>query len=113
MSKRYQLDGQVRDDMRLSTQVLQRGQDHTVSFAGTSQFTAQGVSACGLAAFNFARIAFRIEQNRKNLVDVLNELSTKDIIEVSVHSFAVPFSCRILSMTGSVPGNRGHLCGMV
>jgi hypothetical protein len=78
-----QLDGQVQGDARLSTQVLTLGKDHIVSFAGTSQFTAQGVSACGLAAFNFARIGFRIEQSKKNLTDVLNELSTREVIEVS------------------------------
>ncbi|KAI9572593.1 hypothetical protein HD554DRAFT_2061352 [Boletus coccyginus] len=75
--KRYQSDA----DVRPSTQVLVLGNDHSVSFAGTSQFTAQGVSACGLAAFNFARIGFRIEQSRKNLVDILNELSTKEVVE--------------------------------
>ena len=85
-SKRYQPDGQGQDDVRLSTQVLTRGKDHTVSFAGTSQFTAQGVSACGLAAFNFARIGFRIEQSKENLTDVLNELSTREVIEVSMPS---------------------------
>ncbi|KAG9314710.1 hypothetical protein JVU11DRAFT_5519 [Chiua virens] len=64
-----------------TTQVLDQGKDHIVSFEGTSQFAAQGVSACGLAAFNFARVAFRIEQGGKNIPDVLDELSTKEVIE--------------------------------
>ena len=69
--------------MPLSTQVLALGKDHIVSFAGTSQFTAQGVSACGLAAFNFARIGFRIEESERNLTNVLNELNTREVVEVS------------------------------
>ena len=84
MSNGYPLKDQARrDDLRLSTQVLERGGDHIVSFAGTSQFTAQGVSACGLAAFNFARVAFRTEQDRRTLADVVDELGTREIIEVS------------------------------
>ncbi|KAG8220154.1 hypothetical protein J3R82DRAFT_1181 [Butyriboletus roseoflavus] len=80
MSKRFRPDSQVRD-LPLSTQVLVLGKDHIVSFAGTSQFTAQGVSACGLAAFNFARIGFRIEESLRNLTDVLNELNTREVVE--------------------------------
>ncbi|KAF9231336.1 hypothetical protein BU15DRAFT_90942 [Melanogaster broomeanus] len=52
-----------------------------VTFSGTSQFKAQGVSACGLAAFNFAKITFQIEQNKGNISDVLNEIGTKKVIE--------------------------------
>ncbi|KAG6371583.1 hypothetical protein JVT61DRAFT_9293 [Boletus reticuloceps] len=80
-SRMNQPHRQIQGSVPLSTQVLTLGKDHIVSFEGTSQFTAQGVSACGLAAFNFARIGFRIEQSKKNLADVLNELSTKEVIE--------------------------------
>lgn len=78
-----------------STQVLKLGKDHIVSFAGTSQFTAQGVSACGLAAFNFARIGFRIEHGKRNLSDILSELSTRDVIEVSAPHCAVTIAYMI------------------
>ncbi|KAF8446345.1 hypothetical protein L210DRAFT_3529691 [Boletus edulis BED1] len=80
-SRMHQPNRQIQRSVPLSTQVLTLGKDHIVSFEGTSQFTAQGVSACGLAAFNFARIGFRIEQSKQNLADVLNELSTKEVIE--------------------------------
>ena len=96
VAKGYRPDGHVRADIPPSKQVLEWGKDHIVSFAGTSQFTALGVSACGLAAFNFARIAFRIEQNSENLTDVLNKLSTREVIEVSVPSLAVKTGCGVL-----------------
>ena len=82
--KKYEPDSPVQADVHLSTQVLTLRRDRIVSYAGTSQFTAQGVSACGLAAFNFARIGFRIEQSRKHLPDILNELGTREAIEVRV-----------------------------
>lgn len=107
--KRYQSDA----DVRPSTQVLVLGNDHSVSFAGTSQFTAQGVSACGLAAFNFARIGFRIEQSRKNLVDILNELSTKEVVEVSCATRLRWCPALDRFMMDLIPGNRSHLCRMV
>lgn len=40
---------------------LVKGREQIVSYAGTSQFGGQGgTSACGLAALNFARIAFSV-----------------------------------------------------
>ncbi|KAH0838651.1 hypothetical protein J3R83DRAFT_6976 [Lanmaoa asiatica] len=80
-SKKYQPNSQAQGDMHPSTKVLALGKDHLVSFEGTSQFKAQSVSACGLAAFNFARIGFRIKHSGKTLADVLNELSTREVIE--------------------------------
>lgn len=110
-SKRFKPSGQAQGDSPLSTQILVLGKDHIVSFAGTSQFTAQGVSACGLAAFNFARIGFRIEQSKRNLSDVLNELSTREVIEVSgAPVVAVPSGILVLSMTGLDPQEIIAIC---
>ncbi|KIJ08228.1 hypothetical protein PAXINDRAFT_139430 [Paxillus involutus ATCC 200175] len=66
--------------LSMSTEVL-GGRDRIVTFAGTSQFTVQGVSACGLAAFNFARIVFQIERNKGNISDALSEIGTRKIVE--------------------------------
>ncbi|KAF9220031.1 hypothetical protein BS17DRAFT_715811 [Gyrodon lividus] len=60
---------------------LLAGRDHIVSFAGTSQFSVQGVSACGLAAFNFARIVFQIEQDKANIWNALSEIGSRKIVE--------------------------------
>ncbi|KAL4063265.1 hypothetical protein V8B97DRAFT_1992842 [Scleroderma yunnanense] len=58
------------------------GRDRIVSFAGTSQFTAGDVSACSLAALNFARIAFhQAERNQGNISGVLTSLATRKTIE--------------------------------
>ncbi|KAF9230709.1 hypothetical protein BU15DRAFT_91060 [Melanogaster broomeanus] len=73
---------QNHNTLPLSAEVL-AGYDRMVTFSGTSQFKAQGVSACGLAAFNFAKITFQIEQNKGNISDVLNEIGTKKVIEKS------------------------------
>ncbi|KIJ64841.1 hypothetical protein HYDPIDRAFT_153660 [Hydnomerulius pinastri MD-312] len=66
----------------LATEVLLAGRDRVISFAGTSQFRVQGVSACGLAALNFARIAFhQVERNKGNISNVLNEIGTRKTVE--------------------------------
>ncbi|KAF9220041.1 hypothetical protein BS17DRAFT_788122 [Gyrodon lividus] len=64
----------------LYTELL-AGRSRLSSFADTSQFGVEGVSACGLAALNFARVVFRIEQNKGNISDVLNEIDTRETVE--------------------------------
>jgi hypothetical protein len=49
----------------ISHSVVVDGAELIVSYGGTSQYNSDGTgaSACGLAALNFARIAFSIEQS--------------------------------------------------
>ena len=78
VSKSYRngLDGGFAD-------ILQ-GRDRIVSYPGTSQFNG-GVSSCGLAAMNFARILFElIHTHDGRLVDVLRAITSKETIQVSV-----------------------------
>ena len=65
----------------LAVEVLQ-GKDRVVCFPGTSQFRLQGVSACGLAAFNFARISFRIAESCRSLLEALDKIASRETVEV-------------------------------
>lgn len=61
------------------------GRDRVISFAGTPQFAAGDVSACSLAALNFARITFhQAERYQGNISDILTSLATRKMVEVSV-----------------------------
>lgn len=64
----------------LAVEVLQ-GKDRVVCFPGTSQFRLQGVSACGLAAFNFARISFRIAESCRSLLEALDKIASRETVE--------------------------------
>jgi len=52
------------DTKAIAHSVLADGTEHVVSHGGTGQYSGDGMgaSACGLAALNFARVAFSIEQ---------------------------------------------------
>ncbi|KIO01560.1 hypothetical protein M404DRAFT_1002985 [Pisolithus tinctorius Marx 270] len=52
-----------------------------ISFPGTSQFRVHGVSACGLAALNFARIAFRVIKSSRTFLDALNTIASRETVE--------------------------------
>jgi hypothetical protein len=53
------------DPKAISHTVLAEGAERIVSYGGTGQYSGDGggVSACGLAALNFARVVFAIEQS--------------------------------------------------
>lgn len=58
------------------------GRDRVISFAGTPQFAAGDVSACSLAALNFARITFhQAERYQGNISDILTSLATRKMVE--------------------------------
>jgi hypothetical protein len=63
-----------------------QGKEHIVSYAGTSQFNGRGVSACGLAAMNFARVLFELIHihGQEKLTDVVRAITSKETIQVSV-----------------------------
>ncbi|KAI6102651.1 hypothetical protein EDD16DRAFT_343524 [Pisolithus croceorrhizus] len=57
------------------------GTFRVVSFPGTSQFRVHGVSACGLAALNFARIAFRIIKTSRTFLEALDTIASRETVE--------------------------------
>ncbi|KAH7918944.1 hypothetical protein BV22DRAFT_1199753 [Leucogyrophana mollusca] len=60
------------------------GKERIVSFTGTSQFGRgiSGISACGLAALNFARVVFAQEQaDGASTESLLRSIPTKETIE--------------------------------
>ena len=65
----------------LAVDVLQ-GKERVVCFPGTSQFRLKGISACGLAAFNFARISFRIADGCHSLLEALDKIASRETVEV-------------------------------
>jgi hypothetical protein len=68
------------DPYTISRSILERGIEHVVSYDGTSQYNREGAgaAACGLAALNFARIAFSMEQaNLPDIPRLQNVLSRK------------------------------------
>ncbi|OJA20773.1 hypothetical protein AZE42_08733 [Rhizopogon vesiculosus] len=60
-----------------------QGKERIVSYAGTSQFNGRGISACGLAAMNFARVLFELIHihGQEKLIDVLRAITSKEIIQ--------------------------------
>ncbi|KAH7883133.1 hypothetical protein F5I97DRAFT_182403 [Phlebopus sp. FC_14] len=62
------------------------GRERTVSFPNVGQDREMGITASALSAMNFARIAFEIELNTKELIaDTITKLATKDTIENSIN----------------------------
>lgn len=61
------------------------GREHVVSFAGRSQYSPDGggVSACGLAALNCARVVLGKERDGMRGEQILEELMKQDTVEVS------------------------------
>ena len=64
--------------------VLADGAEHIVSHGGTGQYSGDGMgaSACGLAALNFARVAFSIEQGGLQDAALLQAVLARECSEV-------------------------------
>jgi hypothetical protein len=97
-----------------------QGKERIVSYPGTSQFNGRGISACGLAAMNFARILSDLiyihGQNR--MLDLLRVITSKEVIQVSVLSDLAPVrssgrSPSPLLTKHHTIGHYLHLLGMV
>jgi hypothetical protein len=72
------------DPHSISCNVLERGAEHVVSYSGTSQYKAgTGGAACGLAALNFARVVFLVEQNNLREIPLLETVLSRECAEVS------------------------------
>lgn len=63
-------------------EILQ-GKERIVSYPGTSQFNGRGISACGLAAMNFARVISDLVHvhSQDNMIDLLRAITSKEVIQ--------------------------------
>lgn len=63
-------------------EILQ-GKERIVSYPGTSQFNGRGISACGLAAMNFARVVSDLVHvhSQDNMIDLLRAITSKEVIQ--------------------------------
>jgi hypothetical protein len=67
-------------------QQILNGTEHIISHPGTSQYEGQkGISACGLACLNFARIIFAQEAGGSNY-DLLQTVIAKETAKVGLAS---------------------------
>jgi hypothetical protein len=99
-----------------------QGRERIVSYPATSQFNSgRGVSACGLAAMNFASVLFDLihTHGEERLVGVLRAIISRETIEVSVSGGGNELSCfsahhLLSSLTKHyTTGHHLHLLGMV
>jgi hypothetical protein len=72
------------DIKAISRSVVVDHAEHVVSYRGTSQYNEDGTgaSACGLAALNFARIVFAIEQDGLQDTTLLQAVLARPCAEV-------------------------------
>ena len=72
------------DIKAITRSVVVDGEQHVVSHAGTSQYNRDGTgtSACGLAALNFARIVFSMEQSGLQDTTLLQAVLARACVEV-------------------------------
>ena len=72
------------DTKAISRSIFVDGAEHVVSYGGTSQYNRDGAgaSACGLAALNFARIVFSLEQGGLQNRDLLQAVLARECAEV-------------------------------
>ena len=91
----------------ISRSVVVDGAEYLVSRVGTSQYNRDGTgaSACGLAALNFARIAFSIEQSGLQDTTLLQAVLARACAEVR-RRYSNPLSVHWLI---SSAGNHGYM----
>ncbi|TRM65529.1 hypothetical protein BD626DRAFT_489050 [Schizophyllum amplum] len=65
-----------------------RGDDVAQTFPQTSQYRSGGVSACGLAALNCARVVFESKQNDEERLRSLLDSKTTDV-SIFIATYAV------------------------
>jgi hypothetical protein len=92
---------------------LLNGSGSVVSYPGTSQYSKGGASACGLAAFNCARIVLGWETHQGRTANqVLQAFSEKEPVLVCASNVPFPitthFDQEIISICENT-GNLGHL----
>jgi len=107
MTHRYPTRPQKRspdpDIGAISRSVVVDGTEHVVSYGSTSQYNRDGTgaSACGLAALNFARIVFSMEQSGLQDTTLLQAVLARACAEVR-RCYSNPLSVhRLISSTGN------------
>ena len=72
------------DIKAISRSIIVNGTEHVLSYGGTSQYSRDGTgtSACGLAALNFARIVFSMEQGGLQDTALLQAVLARECAEV-------------------------------
>ena len=95
----------------ITRSVLLDGTEHVVSHEGTSQYNREGsgAAACGLAALNFARVAFLKEKDDLRDAALLQAVLSRECAEVRRH---YP-SCLSSKHSLISLGNHCSLCAMV
>jgi hypothetical protein len=72
------------DTHAVSRSIIVNGTEHVLSYGGTSQYSMDGTgaAACGLAALNFARIVFSMEQGGLQDIALLQAVLARECAEV-------------------------------
>lgn len=70
-----------------------KGEIFVSTFSGTSQFTAEGFSACGVASFNALREVLSLSQSSNDLNRTLDEINRRSFHEVGEMP---PYDCNNL-----------------
>jgi hypothetical protein len=90
------------DTKAISRSIFVDGAEHVLSYGGTSQYSIDGTgaSACGLAALNFARIVFSMEQGGLKNTDLVQAVLARECAEVRRLN-SIPLSELILLSKGN------------
>ncbi|CAE6480007.1 unnamed protein product [Rhizoctonia solani] len=65
-------------------QRILRGERHSATFQGTSQYAAGGTSACGLASMNAIRLAFELCSRRTDAEDLISALVSEQFVRAAM-----------------------------
>jgi len=87
------------DTKAITHSVLMDGSEHVVSHGGTGQYNIDGAgtAACGLAALNFARVVFSIEQGGLRDAALLQAVLARECAEVRRLLYPLPNQSLIIS----------------
>jgi hypothetical protein len=97
------LDPDIKVLKAISRSVVLGGAEHVVSYGSTSQYNRDGAGAlaCGLAALNFARIVFSMEQSGLQDTTLLQSVLARACAEVR-RRYSNPISMhRLIYSTGN------------
>ena len=108
-STRLQKQSPDPDIKAISHSVVVDDAEHVISYSGTSQYNGDGTgaSACGLAALNFARIVFFMEQSGLQDTNLLQAVLARACAEVRQRS-VIPYP----SKGSSLPQETTAICAL-
>jgi hypothetical protein len=98
------------DIEEISRSILVDGIERVLSYDGTGQYNRDGTgpSACGLAALNFARIVFSMEQGGLQNTDLLQAVLARECAEVRRFD-SVPYPDTFLFPFSKLEGNYCYM----